>query len=139
MTLSQQKQDQKPRDKVAQALIYTGAAILVLALAAGGFSLNHWYVNRGATSNIVLIRKLQSEVAELKKAASEFNDHRKVANENVEAFDAKVKAAHQRAELAHTRIQYYRDVLLIVSKTCPGRMRLPVLEGDPGQEQEQEQ
>lgn len=130
MTLSQQKQDQKPRGKAARI------AAIVLALAAGGFILNHWYVNRGATSNLVLIRELQSEVAELKKAASEFNDHRKVANENVETFDAKIEAAHQRADLAHTRIQYYRDVLLIVSKTCPGRMRLPTLEGDPGQEQE---
>ncbi len=121
---------------MARALLYAGGAVLALAIAAGGIRFNHWYVSRGSDSNFVLIRKLQSEVAALKKAASEFNDHRKVANENVEAFDAKIKAAHQRAEFAHTRIQYYRDVLLIVAKTCPGRMRLPRLEGDPGQEQE---
>ncbi len=136
MILTQQQQDQKPRGKAAQALVYTLVAVLVMALAAGGFSLNHWYVNRGATSNIAHIRELQSEVAELKKTASRFRDHQLVANENVTAFDAKVQAAQRRADLAHTRIQYYRDVLLIVSKTCPGRMRLPVLGGDPGQEQE---
>ena len=38
-----------------------------------------------------------------------------------------LRATTTQATNAHTRIEYYRDVLLIVSKTCPGRMKLPYL------------
>ncbi len=48
-------------------------------------------------------------------------------------LSGELKATRARTDNAHTRIEYYRDVLLIVSKTCPSRMRLPVLGGDPKQ------
>ena len=47
-------------------------------------------------------------------------------------ISAELSVTRSRTDMAHERVNYYRDVLLIVSKTCPGRMKLPHLNGDPG-------
>lgn len=94
----------------------------------------------------VVIKQHSARIAELRQgigilgASNEaLVKHREIENSNFKMlFEAdqtiseELRATRTRTDNAHTRIEYYRDVLLIVSKTCPGRMRLPRLDGDPG-------
>jgi len=126
-----QRKNPNNESKIAKALLGLAAVSAIIALGALGFYLRSRYVRwtSDADATQERIEELQSQVDELKEAAANFNAALS------ESSDATAEA-QKRADLAHDRIEYYRDVLHIVAKTCPGRMRLPWLHGDPGHPEE---
>lgn len=78
---------------------------------------------------------LSARISKLENATVEISpDEWKVINSNFEFISGIADEAKAMASNAHERIEYYRDVLKVVSRTAPSpkRIRLPILPGgDP--------
>ncbi len=98
---------------------------LVVVLVVGGYRIDRWWHFDEDDARFVAIdTKIDANWAKIE-------DNLKLLEEADRTIAEELLATRARTDLAHDRIQYYRDVLFIVSKTCPGRMKLPELEGDP--------
>lgn len=86
-----------------------------------GFWLHFWLMARPANE---LEHRIDPQVDVIKKRVERLEEAAKT-------LSSVLKVTRARTDNSHLRIEYYKGVLEVVAKTCPGRMRLPELEGDP--------